>query len=61
VYDRHDDRFEQVMAYFWITEAQRYLRGLGFTGQPGQLREVNAESQDLRINQWGADNSTRRK
>jgi len=57
VYDRHDDRFEQVMAYFWITEAQRYLRGLGFTGQPGQLREVNAESQDLRINQWGADNS----
>jgi len=56
-YDRHDDRFEQVMGYFWITEAQRYLRGLGFTGQAGQLREVNAESQDLRINQWGQDNS----
>ena len=29
VFDRHDDQFEQVMAYFWITEAQRYLR-LGF-------------------------------
>ncbi len=57
VFDRHDDQFEQVMGYFWATEAQRYLRGLGFTGEPGQLREVNAESQDLRINQWGADNS----
>jgi hypothetical protein len=57
VYDRADDRFEQVMAYFWATEAQKYLRSLGFTGEAGQFAEVNAESQDLRINQWGVDNS----
>ncbi len=26
VYDRHDDRFEQVMAYYWVTEAQTTCR-----------------------------------
>lgn len=58
VYDRSDDRFEQVMAYFWVTEAQKYLQRLGFgaTG-PDALPAVNKESQDLRINQWGVDNS----
>jgi hypothetical protein len=54
-YDRSDDRFEQVMAYFWVTEAQRYLQGLGFG--TGELPAVNKESQDIRINQWGQDNS----
>jgi hypothetical protein len=49
------DRFEQVMAYFWVTEAQRYLQGLGFG--TGELPAVNKESQDIRINQWGQDNS----
>ena len=29
-YDRHDDRFEQVMSYFWGTETQKYLQSLGF-------------------------------
>jgi len=53
-YRRNDDRFEQVMAYYWVTEAQRYIQSLGFGAQ---LRPVNKESQDLRINQWGADNS----
>ena len=24
VYRRDDDRFEQVMAYYWVTEAQKY-------------------------------------
>lgn len=54
-YTRHDDRFEQVMAYFWITEAQKYIQSLGFG--TGELPAVNQESQDLRINQWGQDNS----
>ncbi|PYE55243.1 M36 family metallopeptidase [Deinococcus yavapaiensis] len=54
-YTRHDDRFEQVMAYFWITEAQKYLQSLGFGS--GELPAVNKESQDVRINQWGQDNS----
>ena len=27
---RDDDRFEQVMAYYWVTTAQLYLQSLGF-------------------------------
>jgi hypothetical protein len=54
VYTRHQDEFEQVMAYYWITEAQKYIQSLGFgTKYP----PVNKESQDVRINQWGQDNS----
>ncbi|HEV2783325.1 MAG TPA: M36 family metallopeptidase [Actinophytocola sp.] len=54
VYDRHEDQFEQVMAYFWVNQAQEYLQSLGFGST---LPAVNAESQDVRTNQWGADNS----
>jgi hypothetical protein len=54
LYGRSDDRFEQVMAYYWVTEAQKYIQGLGFGTV---LRPINMESQDIRINQWGADNS----
>ncbi len=54
IYTRDDDRFEQVMAYFWITEAQKYIQSLGFGST---LRPINMESQDVRINQWGVDNS----
>jgi hypothetical protein len=53
-YDRHDDRFEQVMAYYWITEAQKYIQSLGFGST---RRPINMESQDIRINQLGYDNS----
>ena len=54
-YTRHDDRFEQVMAYYWVTESQRYLRSLGFDGHT--FPEVNADRQRVRINQYGVDNS----
>ena len=53
-YHRNDDRFEQVMAYYWITLAQNYIQSLGFGSR---LRPVNHESQDIRINQLGIDNS----
>ncbi|MBA2955288.1 bacillolysin [Nocardioides sp. MAH-18] len=53
-YTRDDDRFEQVMAYFWVNQAQEYLQSLGF-GRT--LPAVNAESQDVRIDQYGVDNS----
>ena len=54
VYGRDDDRFEQVMAYYWITASQRYIQSLGF----GSIRRaVNRESQDIRTNQLGIDNS----
>jgi zinc metalloprotease ZmpB len=53
-YTREDDRFEQVMAYFWVNQAQEYLQSLGFGST---LPAVNAESQDVRIDQYGVDNS----
>ena len=54
LYGRNDDRFEQVMAYYWVTEAQKYIQSLGFGDD---LDPINMESQDIRINQWGLDNS----
>ncbi|MEA2305214.1 MAG: zinc metalloprotease ZmpB [Solirubrobacteraceae bacterium] len=50
-YTRDDDRFEQVMGYYWVTQAQRYLQGLKLKGP------ANARQQLLRINQYGGDNS----
>jgi Zn-dependent metalloprotease len=54
LYNRSQDEFEQVMAYYWVTQAQLYIQRLGFGST---RRPVNAESQDIRINQYGADNS----
>lgn len=54
-YHRSDDRFEQVMAYYWITEAQKYIQSLGFG--TGAYPPVNKVSQRVRINQLGYDNS----
>ena len=37
VYTRSQDEFEQVMAYYWITESQKYIQSLGFgTGASGR-------------------------
>ncbi|MEV5570597.1 M4 family metallopeptidase [Spirillospora sp. NPDC052269] len=53
-FTRDADQFEQVMAYFWVNEAQEYLQGLGFGSEfPG----ANDKPQNVRINQYGADNS----
>jgi hypothetical protein len=53
-YTRHQDEFEQVMAYYWVTQAQRYIHSLGF----GETRRaINNRPQAVRINQWGQDNS----
>jgi zinc metalloprotease ZmpB len=54
-YNRHQDQFEQVMAYYWITEAQKYIQSLGFG--TGTYPPVNMKSQRVRINQLGYDNS----
>ena len=53
-YTRDADQFEQVMAYFWVDRAQEYLQSLGFGST---LPPANAESQDVRIDQYGVDNS----
>ncbi len=53
-YTRHQDQFEQVMAYYWITEAQNYIHSLGFGTS---LRPIDNRPQAVRINQFGQDNS----
>src|SRR3954471_17038025 len=53
-YTRHQDEFEQVMAYYWVTEAQKYIQSLGFAST---RRAIDNEPQRVRINQFGADNS----
>ena len=53
-YTRHQDEFEQVMAFYWVTEAQKYIHSLGF----GEwLRPIDDQPQRVRINQLGYDNS----
>src|SRR4051812_34615406 len=54
VYTRDQDQFEQTMAYYWVTQAQRYIQSLGFGST---LPAVNKRQQLLRINQFGGDNS----
>ena len=50
VYQRQNDKFEQVMAYYHVNQTQEYIHQLGFT-------EVNNESQDFSINTFNGDNS----
>jgi len=50
LYDRSDPRFEQTMAYYNVTTAQEYIQSLGFT-------DVNNEPQDMKVDQFGGDNS----
>ena len=42
------------MAYYWITQAQRYIQSLGFGSA---LPAVNRRQIGVRINQFGGDNS----
>ncbi|WP_264775702.1 M36 family metallopeptidase [Deinococcus aetherius] len=53
-FSRDQDGFEQVMAYFWVTEAQKYLQSLGFGSD---LPAVNSDQQQIKVSQWGQDNS----
>jgi zinc metalloprotease ZmpB len=53
-YSRHQDEFEQVMAYYWVTEAQKYIRSLGFGVT---RRAIGNGPLRVRINQFGQDNS----
>jgi hypothetical protein len=51
---RDDERFEQVMAYYWLTETQHYLQHLGFGDD---LRPVRNDRVYVRVNQYGKDNA----
>jgi hypothetical protein len=54
VYDRSQDQFEQVMAYFWVNQAQEYLQSLGFGGP---LPGIVHQQLDVKVDQYGGDNS----
>ena len=53
-FHRGDDQFEQIMGYYWVDTAQAYLQHLGFGST---LRPVNQRQIELRIDQFGGDNS----
>jgi zinc metalloprotease ZmpB len=53
-YHRDVDQFEQVMGYYWVTTAHHYLESLGFGAD---LRPVNDRQIELRVDQYGGDNS----
>ncbi len=50
IYNRANDKFEQVNAYYAVDKEQAYLRSLG-------LRDVNAEPQKVKVDAFRADNS----
>jgi hypothetical protein len=50
LYGRHDDRFEQTMAYYAITESQKYIQSLGFT-------DIQSDGINVKVDQYGIDNS----
>jgi len=54
IWHRDADQFEQVNGYYWVNTAQAYLQYLGFGGS---LRPVNQRQIELRIDQYGGDNS----
>jgi Zn-dependent metalloprotease len=49
-YGRDDDRFEQALVYYQLTQAQRYIQSLGFN-------DINNEAQDVRPDDFTGDNS----
>ncbi len=53
-YHRDSDQFEQVMGYYWVNTAQGYIQHLGFGSA---LPPVNQRQIELRIDQFGGDNS----
>lgn len=53
-FTRDQDEFEQVMAYYWVTEGQKYLQSLGFGSDLGA---VNRQQQLIKVSQQGIDNS----
>jgi zinc metalloprotease ZmpB len=50
LYGRDDGRFEQTMAYYAVTEAQKYIQSLGFT-------DIQSDGINVRVDQYGIDNS----
>ena len=56
LFNRSQDEFEQVMAYYWITEAQKYIQFLGFR-TVGPLRRSTTSRSGSGSTSTGIDNS----
>ncbi|NNG38002.1 bacillolysin [Flexivirga sp. ID2601S] len=54
MFTRSQDQFEQVMAYFFVNQAQEYLQSLGFGST---LRPVLKQQFPVKVDQYGGDNS----
>ena len=54
-YRRDDDRFEQVMAYYWVTQAQLYLRSLGFGTTRARYVEALERLTEIEFDDYLAD------
>ena len=50
LYGRHDERFEQVMAYYGVTSAQEYIQRLGFT-------DIQSGGITVKVDQYGVENA----
>jgi Zn-dependent metalloprotease len=50
VYKRSNDRFEQAMAYYHLTQAELYIQSLGFN-------DIQNNAQDVRTDTFTGDNS----
>ena len=50
LFGRDDKRFEQVMAYYGITQAQLYIQSLGFS-------DIQSDGITVKVDQYGIDNS----
>jgi hypothetical protein len=53
-YYRDQDQFEQVMAYYWVNQAQEYLQSLGFGST---FRGIVKQQFSVKVDQYGGDNS----
>ena len=49
IYNRSQDQFEQVMAYYWVTQAQLYIQRLGFGIDPTPCQRRVSGHQDQSV------------
>ena len=54
-YSRHDPRFKEVMAYYHIDEAARYIRSLGFTNLCNTTIKVNVNGDYVNNSYYSPD------
>jgi len=56
-FDRSDNRFDEVMAYYWVTEATHYVHELGMTNVLNDSMGINVDGILCKDDPDGCDNS----